>query len=31
VAELDFDTLTRVRRRIPALTHRRPAAYGWTE
>jgi predicted amidohydrolase len=30
VAELDFSTLERVRRRIPALTHRRPAAYGWT-
>jgi predicted amidohydrolase len=29
VAELDFDTLARVRRRIPALTHRRPEAYGW--
>jgi len=31
VAELDFDTLERMRRRIPALTHRRPAAYGWRE
>ncbi|HTU88182.1 MAG TPA: carbon-nitrogen hydrolase family protein [Solirubrobacteraceae bacterium] len=30
VAELDFDTLERVRRRIPALTHRRPEAYGWS-
>jgi deaminated glutathione amidase len=30
VADLDFDTLERVRRRIPALTHRRPAAYGWS-
>jgi deaminated glutathione amidase len=29
VAELDFDTLARVRRRIPALRHRRPEAYGW--
>ncbi|MBV9335991.1 MAG: carbon-nitrogen hydrolase family protein [Solirubrobacterales bacterium] len=29
VAELDFDVLQRVRRRIPALTHRRPEAYGW--
>jgi deaminated glutathione amidase len=29
VAELDFDTVERVRRRIPALTHRRPEAYGW--
>jgi predicted amidohydrolase len=30
VADLDFDVLQRVRRRIPALTHRRPQAYGWT-
>jgi deaminated glutathione amidase len=30
VADVDFDTLERVRRRIPALTHRRPAAYGWS-
>jgi predicted amidohydrolase len=30
VAELDFETLQAVRRRIPALTHRRPEAYGWT-
>jgi len=29
VAELDFETLQHVRRRIPALTHRRPEAYGW--
>jgi predicted amidohydrolase len=29
VADLDFDLLQRVRRRIPALTHRRPEAYGW--
>jgi predicted amidohydrolase len=29
VADLEFDTLERVRRRIPALTHRRPEAYGW--
>jgi len=29
VADLDFDVLQRVRRRIPALTHRRPEAYGW--
>jgi deaminated glutathione amidase len=29
VAELELDTLDRVRRRIPALTHRRPEAYGW--
>ena len=29
VAELDFETLRRVRRRIPALAHRRPEAYGW--
>ena len=31
VAELDFETLRRVRRRIPALAHRRPAAYGWKQ
>jgi predicted amidohydrolase len=29
VADLAFDTLERVRRRIPALSHRRPEAYGW--
>ena len=29
VADLDFDTVERVRRRIPALAHRRPEAYGW--
>jgi len=29
VADLDFDVLERVRRRIPALAHRRPEAYGW--
>jgi deaminated glutathione amidase len=29
VADLDFDVLQRVRRRIPALTHRRPETYGW--
>ena len=29
VADLDFQTLQRIRRRIPALTHRRPEAYGW--
>lgn len=29
VAELDFEAMQRVRRRIPALTHRRPEAYGW--
>jgi predicted amidohydrolase len=29
VADLEFDSLQRVRRRIPALTHRRPEAYGW--
>jgi deaminated glutathione amidase len=29
LADLDFDVLQRVRRRIPALTHRRPEAYGW--
>ncbi len=27
VADIDFDTLKRVRRRIPALTHRRPETY----
>jgi deaminated glutathione amidase len=30
VADIDFATLERVRRRIPALTHRRPETYGWT-
>jgi deaminated glutathione amidase len=30
VADLDFQTLEGVRRRIPALTHRRPAAYHWS-
>jgi deaminated glutathione amidase len=30
VADIDFDVLQRVRRRIPALTHRRPEAYGWS-
>jgi deaminated glutathione amidase len=29
VADLSFETLEDVRRRIPALTHRRPEAYGW--
>jgi deaminated glutathione amidase len=29
VADIDFETLERVRRRIPALTHRRPETYGW--
>jgi len=29
VADLEFETLRQVRRRIPALTHRRPEAYGW--
>jgi deaminated glutathione amidase len=29
VADLDASTLEGVRRRIPALSHRRPAAYGW--
>jgi len=29
VADLDLATLERVRRRIPALTHRRPETYGW--
>ncbi len=29
VADLSFEILERVRRRIPALTHRRPEAYGW--
>ncbi|MBV9607075.1 MAG: carbon-nitrogen hydrolase family protein [Solirubrobacterales bacterium] len=29
VADIDFDILERVRRRIPALTHRRPETYGW--
>ena len=30
VADLDFDQLAAVRRRIPALDHRRPAVYGWS-
>jgi predicted amidohydrolase len=30
VADLDFDVLRDVRRRIPALEHRRPAVYGWS-
>ena len=30
VADLDFDVLQDVRRRIPALAHRRPAVYGWS-
>jgi deaminated glutathione amidase len=30
VADIDFDVLQGVRRRIPALTHRRPKAYGWS-
>jgi len=29
VADLDFDVLDSVRRRIPALTHRRADVYGW--
>jgi deaminated glutathione amidase len=29
VADLDLATLERVRRRIPALQHRRPETYGW--
>jgi len=29
VANLDFATLESVRRRIPALRHRRPDVYGW--
>jgi deaminated glutathione amidase len=29
VADLSFEILERVRRRIPALAHRRPEAYGW--
>ena len=29
VADLDFSTLDSVRRRIPALRHRRPDVYGW--
>jgi predicted amidohydrolase len=30
VADLDFDLLEDVRRRIPALAHRRPGVYGWS-
>jgi deaminated glutathione amidase len=29
VADVDLETLARVRRRIPALEHRRPETYGW--
>jgi deaminated glutathione amidase len=29
VADIDFETLQGVRRRIPALRHRRPETYGW--
>jgi deaminated glutathione amidase len=29
VADLDLDAVASVRRRIPALEHRRPEAYGW--
>lgn len=29
VADLDFEVLRDVRRRLPALAHRRPDAYGW--
>jgi deaminated glutathione amidase len=29
VADLDYEVLRDVRRRIPALAHRRPEAYGW--
>ena len=31
VAELDFDNLAEIRRRIPALAHRRPEVYGQQE
>jgi deaminated glutathione amidase len=31
VAELDFDKLADVRRRLPSLTHRRPGVYGMAE
>jgi len=31
VADLDFSSVERVRRRIPALSHRRPAAYRWSQ
>jgi predicted amidohydrolase len=30
VADLDFDTVQSVRKRIPALTRRRTDVYGWT-
>jgi len=30
IADLDFEVLRDVRRRIPALEHRRPAVYGWS-
>jgi predicted amidohydrolase len=30
VADLNFDVLRDVRRRLPALAHRRPDAYGWS-
>jgi deaminated glutathione amidase len=29
VADLDFELLAGVRRKLPSLTHRRPAVYGW--
>jgi deaminated glutathione amidase len=31
VADLDFESLRGIRRRLPALAHRRPAVYGWSE
>jgi deaminated glutathione amidase len=31
VADLDFDNLHRIRRRLPALTHRRPEVYAQSE
>jgi deaminated glutathione amidase len=31
VADLDFDHLRRIRRRLPALTHRRPEVYTQSE
>jgi deaminated glutathione amidase len=31
VADLDFELLAGVRRRLPSLAHRRPAVYGWND
>ena len=31
VADLDLDRVNDVRQRLPALAHRRPAAYDWSQ